>query len=72
MSKKIIWQFLVDLFANFQTELQFKTFISCSILSGMSIAVYQKLAFFILISKGLMCLSTSGNYTHVEILTGNS
>ncbi len=23
-------------------------------------------------SKGLMCLSTSGNDTHVEILTGNS
>ena len=23
-------------------------------------------------SKGLMCLSTSGNYTHVDILTGNS
>ncbi len=23
-------------------------------------------------SKGLMCLSTSGNYTLVEILTGNS
>ncbi len=22
-------------------------------------------------SKGLMCLSTSGNYTQVEILTGN-
>ena len=22
------------------------------------------------ISEGLMCLSTSGNYTHVEILTG--
>ena len=24
------------------------------------------------ISKGLMCLGTSGNYTHVGILTGNS
>ena len=24
------------------------------------------------ISEKLMCLSTSGNYTHVEILTGNS
>ena len=24
------------------------------------------------LSKGLMCLSTSGNDTHVEILTGNS
>ena len=23
-------------------------------------------------SKGLMCLSTSGNYTQVEILTANS
>ena len=23
-------------------------------------------------SEGLMCLSTSGNYTQVEILTGNS
>ena len=23
-------------------------------------------------TKGLMCLSTSGNYTRVEILTGNS
>ena len=23
-------------------------------------------------SEGLLCLSTSGNYTQVEILTGNS
>ena len=26
----------------------------------------------IIFSKGFMCLSTSGNYTQVEILTGNS
>ncbi len=35
-------------------------------------STYKHLPDYIYIPKGLMCLSTSGNYTQVEFLTGNS
>ncbi len=42
--KKFNRPFLVDFFANFQTELQFKTFISRLILNERSSAVCQNLS----------------------------